>query len=86
MTYVKGSFKAQCDRCGFEYLNNRLRKEWTGLMVCDGPGTNQCFEHRHPQDFVQGKADRQAVPWSRPETEGPDVSPGSGNEVSADDL
>jgi hypothetical protein len=27
--------RAICDRCGFEYDLSDLRKEWTGLMVCD---------------------------------------------------
>lgn len=32
--YVSGGIKAICDRCGFEYRLSELRKEWTGLMVC----------------------------------------------------
>ena len=47
------NIKAVCDRCGFDYRLSQLRKEWTGLMVCDGPGTSQCWERRHPQDFVR---------------------------------
>ncbi len=27
---------AICDRCGFRYKFYNLKKEWTGLMVCDG--------------------------------------------------
>lgn len=75
-------WKAICDRCGFERWNGQLRKEWTGLMVCK----DTCWEPRHPQDFVKGKPDRQNPPWVRPEPEPIDVSVGSGNEVSADDL
>lgn len=75
-----GDWKAQCDRCGFTYYASELRKEWTNLRVC-----SECYEPRNPQDFLKGKADRQAPPWSRPESE-IDVSIGSGNEVSADDL
>lgn len=63
--YEPGKWKAECDRCGFDYKNDQLRKEWTGLMVCHGPGTNQCWEPRHPQDFVKGVPDPQAVPWTR---------------------
>lgn len=84
--FVLGRWNVICDRCGFEYKSNQLRKEWTGLRVCSGPNTNDCWEPRHPQDHLKGKADRQAPPWTRPETEGTDVSPGSGNEVSPDDL
>ena len=86
MTFVLGQWKAQCDRCGFEYKSAKIRKEWTGLRVCSGPGTNDCWEPRHPQDRVRGRKDRQSPPWVRPEVDGPDVSPGSGNEVSPDDL
>lgn len=84
--FEMGAWDVQCDRCGFKYKNHQLRHEWTGLRVCDGPGTNHCWEVRHPQDHVRGKADRQSPPWARPDVDGPDVSPGSGNEVSPGDL
>lgn len=80
-----GQWKAMCDRCGFEFKARQLRKEWTGLRVCSGPGSNDCWEPRHPQDFVRGKKDDQTPPWTRPDKE-IDVSVGSGNEVSAEDL
>lgn len=80
-TFVSGQWNVICDRCGFEYKARQLRKEWTGLRVC-----KDCWEPRHPQDFVKGKKDRQAPPWVRPDSDGTDVSPGSGSEVSADDL
>ena len=41
-------------------------KEWNGLRVC-----KDCFETRHPQEFVRGKQDDQSVPWTR--SEGADV-------------
>jgi len=66
--YVAGTWKACCDRCGFNFRNTQLRLEWTGLRVC-----GECFEQRHPQDFVQGVADRQAPPWVRPEPDPVDV-------------
>jgi hypothetical protein len=59
------AWRAICDRCGFNRLNHELRREWTGLMVC----RETCWEARHPQDFVRGKADRQNPPWVRPEPE-----------------
>ena len=86
MSYTAGAWKAQCDRCGVDYPNRKLAKEWNGLRVCKGPGTNDCWEPRHPQENLRGKADRQAPAWVRPETDGPDVSPGSGNEVTPNDL
>jgi hypothetical protein len=81
-----GQWNALCQRCGFKYKSKQLRKEWTGLRVCSGEGTNDCFERRHPQESVRGRADRQAPAWVSPEPTDVDVSPGSGNEVTADDL
>lgn len=60
--YEPGKWNAICDRCGWKMKNTELRLEWTGLRVC-----GKCLDHRHPQDFVKGRADRQAPPWSRPE-------------------
>lgn len=80
-TYVLGQWKAICDRCGQTHLSSNLRLEWTGLRVC-----SDCYEPRHPQDYVKGKTDRQAPPWVRPRPPEIDVSVGSGNEVSAEDL
>lgn len=85
-SYLHGKWNAICDRCGFKYKSDQLRKEWNGLRTCSGGGTNNCWEERHPQDFVRGKADRQKPAWVRPEGGDIDVSVGSGNEVSRDDL
>lgn len=81
MRFVLGKWNAQCDRCGFDYKNTELKQEWTGLRVC-----RECYEPRHPQDRLRAKADRQSTAWTRPQTDGTDVSPGSGNEVSESDL
>lgn len=67
--YRHGQWLAICDRCGFQYYSSKLRKEWTGLRVCSGPATNDCWEPRHPQDFVRGRKDNQSPPWVRPEPE-----------------
>lgn len=74
--FVKGQWDANCDRCGFTYKSGKLRKEWTGLMCCSGPGTNECWEPKHPQLSVRGKVDRQAPPWVRPEPPDVFVTPG----------
>jgi len=79
---AKRVWNAICDRCGFKYKSHQLRLEWTGLRCCDGPGTNECFEVRHPQESVRGRADKQAPPWTRPDA--PDVF--RGNQISWDDL
>lgn len=65
-TYIDGDWHATCDSCGFVFLASKLKLRWDGLRVCE-----KDFEERHPQDFVKAKADKQTVPWSRPE--GPDV-------------
>lgn len=80
-TYHLGKWRAVCDRCGREGLNTELRLEWNGLRTC-----RDCWEPRHPQDKLRGRKDKQAPPWTRPEPPEIDVSPGSGNEVSANDL
>lgn len=74
--YIAGTWKGTCQRCGFNHRNTQLRLEWTGLRVC-----NDCFDERHPQDFVQGIADRQAPPWTAPEPEPEDVGT-----ITPDDL
>ena len=85
MNFEKGQWNVICDRCGFQYKARQLRAEWTGLRVCCGAGTSDCWEPRHPQEFVRGKADRQMPPWTRPGGEdrfvGDDVP-----EITQDDL
>lgn len=78
MPYIPGDFWRVCDRCGLRYRQSQTKKTWDGLWVCD-----DCFEPRHPQDFVTGREDRQAVPEPRPEPEPYFLSD---NEVTADDL
>lgn len=68
-----------CDRCGFKKWDRDCRKEWTGLLVC----RDTCWEPRHPQEFVAGRADRQAVPDPRPEPADVFLEVG---DVTADEL
>lgn len=67
-----------CDRCGFKKWNHEVRKEWQGLLVC----SDTCWEPRHPQDFVTGKPDRQAIPDPRPESTDVFLNPGDVTESS----
>lgn len=60
--YKAGSWNSLCDRCGFEYKSDQLKKEWAGLMVCGG-----CFETRHPQTLIRVPREDSAIPWARPE-------------------
>lgn len=61
-----GTYNMICDRCGFKVKSNHMKKEWTGLMVCDHT-VNDCWEERQPQDFVRGIPDRQSVNPARPD-------------------
>jgi hypothetical protein len=82
--YTRGAWKVTCDRCGHDFKSTQLRLEWTGLRVCSGAGSNDCWEERHPQDFVRGKPDRQSPPWTRAAPA--DVFISDVGEVSEDDL
>jgi len=66
-TLKLGAYNAICDRCGFQYKDNELRKEWTGLMVCSGGGTNDCWEPRHQSDFLRTRKEHVHVPNASPE-------------------
>lgn len=33
--YQPGNHWVLCDRCGMDYRRSEIKKEWTGLMVCD---------------------------------------------------
>lgn len=57
-----GAWNARCDRCGWKFKNYELHKTWDNLFVC-----RECWEPRHPQDFVRGVKDDPSVPWSRPD-------------------
>lgn len=40
--------KFVCHRCGFQFPSTEIKKEWTGLLVC-----NTCWEPRHPQTYIK---------------------------------
>lgn len=41
-------WKFVCHRCGLQYPSTEIKKEWTGLLVC-----NSCWEPRHPQTYIK---------------------------------
>ena len=44
-SYASGKYAlGLCDRGGFQYSLNALKKEWTGFKVCF-----ECYEPKHPQ-------------------------------------
>jgi len=59
--YLSGEFNLTCDRCSKKIKAHEAKHEWTGFIVC-----GDCFENRHPQDFVRTKQDKISVPFSRP--------------------
>ena len=61
--FQPGNMWLICDRCGFAYRRSVMKKEWTGLIVCE-----KDWEPRHPQDFARGIPDEIAPEGpSRPE-------------------
>ena len=62
-----GDWKATCERCGHIFRASQIRKEWTGHRVCHGPGTNDCWDAKHPQLDIKAVPDKQSVPWASPE-------------------
>ncbi len=70
MSYRKGQWLAICDRCGMQFLSNKLTKTWDGLMV-----DARCWEPRHPQEFVRGIPDELGVAWVSPDSAEINISP-----------
>ena len=58
----RGSHAVICDRCGFRYHAEDLKKEWQGLMVCA-----KCYEPKHPQDLIKSVQDQKPKAFYRPE-------------------
>ena len=81
--FEHGQWNAICDQCGFEFKARQLRLQWNNLRTCCGPGTNECWEPQHPQEFIRGKKDNQNPPWVRPEP--PEINVGPGD-VKPEDL
>ncbi len=59
--FAQGDYNASCFECGRKFKASELKKHWKGYYVCP-----EHWEPRHPQDFVRGIADVQAVPWAQP--------------------
>ena len=62
--YLSGEFNLTCDRCSKKIKAHEAKHEWTGFIVC-----GDCFENRHPQDFVKSRQDKITVPYIRPPTD-----------------
>ncbi len=62
--FRKGEHLVQCDLSGFFYYASDTRKTWDGFIV-----GKDMWEPRHPQDFIDVRADRQYVMDARPPNE-----------------
>ena len=61
---VLGDYNAACFECGGKRKASQLQKHWKGYYVC-----KDCWEPRHPQDFV-GVVPKEDTPaWTQPENE-----------------
>jgi hypothetical protein len=60
--FKPGGWNATCGECGDWWKSNQLRQRWDGIWAC-----KFCWEPQHPQDFLRGVKDEQAVPKSQPD-------------------
>lgn len=45
-------YKFACHRCGFWFPSTEIKREWTGLYVCE-----KDWESRHPQTLIKIKGE-----------------------------
>ena len=56
-----------CDRCGFKYARQQMRRESGGVVVCFRCYDGEFDRQRHPQNFAaRPKREPRAVPGGRP--------------------
>jgi len=79
VAYIPGRPWAICDRCGFKYRHDELRKEWTGLMVCLPDLDPRPAQLSTPKLWPEG------VPIKDPRPYPPDVFVSDG-EITPEDL
>jgi hypothetical protein len=60
-THRPGDWLYACQRCGLTKYASQVRLEWTGLRVC-----SDCWDPRHPQEFVRGRVDDIVPPYTNP--------------------
>jgi hypothetical protein len=59
--YESGGWNLICDVCSIKYKSSKAKQRWDGFIVCPN-----CYEQRHPQDFVRSRQDKITVPYIRP--------------------
>jgi hypothetical protein len=60
--YKSGDWLIICDSCSRKIKASESRLRWDGFRVCKDD-----WEPRHSLDFIRVKADKQSVPYSRPQ-------------------
>jgi len=60
--YQPGGTYSPCDRCGFVFRLRDLRKEWTGLLVCDSDYDRKPEELTPPVVRAEGVPVKDARP------------------------
>lgn len=63
-----GTWNAVCSLCDGQFKAYELRKHWQGQYRCDN-----CWEPRHPQDFVRATRSERAPPWTQPGGVNPEI-------------
>lgn len=53
----RGQYNFVCDLCGRKRKASEGRLTWDNFFVC----TDTCWQPRHPQDFVESRADDESV-------------------------
>ena len=62
--FISGEWNLICDVCSIKYKASKAKQRWEGFIVCPN-----CYEQRHPQDFVRSRQDKITVPYIRPPTD-----------------
>lgn len=48
--YVPGTYKRECDECGFDFLRSEMIKDSKGKIVCSA-----CYDPKHPRETPKVK-------------------------------
>lgn len=67
--YKSGDWLVICDSCSKKIKASKSKERWDGFRVC-----SECWEPRHPMDFIRARADKISVPFTRPQPEDQFVS------------
>lgn len=59
--YNSGDHNVTCDVCSRKIKMLQAKSRWDGFLVC-----HDCYEERHPQDFVRARQDKISVYITRP--------------------